>query len=107
MRNFFLLAAATQVQNLKIESSIATEASAQTEAFAETDAERSSSYPGQPYRPPYLEKVVKELAANLKEQIPDSIPESMNNLLCDFETEDSKEWKRLECDKWAQAKIDP
>ena len=47
------------------------------------------------------------MSKNLNELIPDKVPKEMDQLLCDFEAKDSKEWKRLDCDKWAQAKIDP
>jgi hypothetical protein len=57
--------------------------SVHSSSFAET--ERSSKYPGEPYRPPYLEKVVEDLNKDLKGQIPDSVPKEVNHLLCMFE----------------------
>ena len=58
-------------------------------------------YPGEPYRPPYLEKVAKDLSHNLEEQIPDSIPDEMHHILCMFEEHaGTSEWERLGCDRW-------
>ena len=58
-------------------------------------------YPGEPYRPPYLEKVAKNLNHNLKEQIPDSVPDEMHHILCMFEEyQGTAEWDRLGCDRW-------
>ena len=60
-----------------------------------------SLYPGEPYRPPYLEHVAHELNANLHDQIPDTIPKEMDHILCMFEEySGSAEWDRLGCDTW-------
>jgi hypothetical protein len=87
MKNFFLIAAATQVLSVKIQSETATENEALVDASGESN------------RGPILEKVVNELSADLQQQIPDSVPEGMDRLLCDFETEGSKEWDRLGCER--------
>ena len=54
MKNICLIAASSAVSALKMKAS--------------TEGVR---YPGEPYRPPYLEKVTKDLSANLNELIPD------------------------------------
>ena len=60
-----------------------------------------SLYPGEPYRPPYLEKVAHDLSANLHDQIPDTVPKEMDHILCMFEEySGSAEWDRLGCDTW-------
>ena len=57
-------------------------------------------YPGEPYRPPYLEKVSNDLSHNLHEQM-ESVPEEMDHILCMFEEyAGSAEWDRLGCDRW-------
>ena len=84
MKNICLIAAFSTVSALKIKASI-----------------EGVRYPGEPYRPPYLEKVTKDLSANLNEQIPDSIPTEMNHLLCMFEEySGTAEWERLGCDNF-------
>lgn len=63
-----------------------------------------ASYPGEPYRAPYLEHVSKDLESNLKEQIPDSIPLEMDHIMCMFETyENSTEWQRRNCAQFMPA----
>ena len=58
-------------------------------------------YPDEPYRPPYLEKVAKDLSHNLEAQIPNSVPDEMQHILCMFEEyQGSAEWDRLGCDRW-------
>ena len=95
MKNFFLIAAATQVQGVKIQTSSAVDNEASKDPFEVS-------------RSPLLEKVVKDLSTNLNELIPDQVPEGMDHLLCLFEAkEGTDEWKRLDCDKWKEAKIDP
>jgi hypothetical protein len=97
MKNFFLLAAASQVQNIQIQST------AELGVGPTATASSSSSYPGQPYRSPYLEKVVKALSSNLNKQIPGQVPSEMDQLLCLFEAkEGTKEWTRLGCDKYKE-----
>ena len=60
-----------------------------------------SHFPGEPYRPPYLEHVAHELSANLHDQIPDTVPKEMDHILCMFEEySGSAEWDRLGCDTW-------
>lgn len=86
MKNICLIAAASSISALKIKTTV------------ENEDER---YPGEPYRPPYLEKVTKDLNKNLHEQIPDSVPKEMNHLLCMFEEyEGTAEWNRLGCDEF-------
>ena len=60
-------------------------------------------YPGEPYRPPYLEKVAKDLSNNLEQKIPNSVPDEMQHILCMFEEyAGSAEWDRLGCDRWIE-----
>ena len=60
-------------------------------------------YPGEPYRPPYLEKVAKDLSNNLEKKIPNSVPDEMQHILCMFEEyAGSAEWDRLGCDRWIE-----
>ena len=84
MKNFCLLTASSVASALKMKAS--------------ADGDR---YPGEPYRPPYLEKVTKDLSADLNQLIPDSVPEEMNHLLCMFEEyAGSEEWEKLGCDNF-------
>ena len=54
MKKFCLLTASSVTSALKMKAS--------------ADGDR---YPGEPYRPPYLEKVTKDLSADLNQLIPD------------------------------------
>jgi len=86
MKNLCLALLASSCQAMKVST------------LAEDVGER---YPGEPYRPPYLEKVANDLSNNLHEQIPDSVPEEMDHVLCMFEEyHGSAEWDRLGCDRW-------